>query len=104
MQWRKLVKNNPACDFAEIVLPTTTNNAPRSPIRLFPANSRQADHNRHADSGGGGRRMRQDAARPLPAACFSTDVAALIIDDTSLRFAGTMSVLPSFARLPNRSR
>ena len=43
------------------------------------------------------------SARPS-VTCFSTEVAAPIIDATSLRFEGTISVLPSFARLPNRSR
>ena len=38
------------------------------------------------------------------AVCLKTVVAAPIMDDTSLRFAGTISVLPSLARLPNRSR
>ena len=43
------------------------------------------------------------AAAPS-AVCLKTVVATPIIAATSLRFAGTISVLPSFARLPNRSR
>ena len=34
----------------------------------------------------------------------NTLVAAPIIDEMSLRFAGTINVLPSLARLPKRSR
>ena len=33
-----------------------------------------------------------------------TLVAAPIMEDTSLKLAGTMSVLPSLAKLPNRSK
>lgn len=43
-------------------------------------------------------------AAELSRDCLKTVVAAPIMDDTSLRFAGTISVLPSRARLPNRSR
>ena len=43
-------------------------------------------------------------APPSAGTCFSTVVAAPIMDATSLRLAGTISVLPAFARLPKRSR
>ena len=38
------------------------------------------------------------------AVCLNTVVAAPIMDEISLRLAGTINVLPAFARLPNRSR